>query len=131
MKYVITQSQFHKLVYGYLNKLVKSAEVDIQNSKYVEGGFSVTVDTDGQRKFTYQFTPEGESWDDPTDKIYPENGSLIIKNGIVDDMKDLFGLRKSKLFDLIAKAKIDKYIIIKISSFFLFIIIKKIKINKN
>ena len=102
MKYVITQSQFHKLVYGYLNKLVKSAEVDIQNSKYVEGGFSVTVDTDGQRKFTYQFTPEGESWDDPTDKIYPENGTLIIKNGIADDMTDLFGLRKSKIFDLIA-----------------------------
>lgn len=102
MKYVITQSQFHKLVYGYLNKLVKSAEVDIQNSKYEEGGFSVTVDTDGQRKFTYQFSPEGESWDDPTDKIYPENGSLIIKRGITDDMKDLFGLRKSKLFDLIA-----------------------------
>jgi hypothetical protein len=36
-----------------------------------------------------------------------------------------------KLFALIAKAKIEKYTIIKISSFFLSIIIKKIKINKN
>ena len=102
MKYVITQNQFHKLVYGYLNKLVKSADVVREESRYVKGGFSVIVDTNGQRRFTYQFTPEGESWDDPTDKIYPENGSLVIKNGIVDDMKDLFGLRKSKIFDLIA-----------------------------
>ena len=102
MKYVITQSQFHKLVYGYLNKMVKSAEVDRQENPYVEGGFSVTVDTKGKRQFTYQYTPEGESWDDPTDTIYPENGFLIIKKGIVDDMRELFGLRKSKLYDLIA-----------------------------
>ena len=109
MKYVITQSQFHKLVYGYLNKMVKSAEVDRQENPYLEGAFSVTVDTKGKRQFTYQYTPEGESWDDPTDKIYPENGTLIIKNGIVDDMKELFGLRKSKIFDLIADWFTEKY----------------------
>ena len=109
MKYVITQSQFHKLVYGYLNKLVKSAEVVKENNKYVKGGFSVMVKTNGEQQFTYQFTPEGESWDDPTDKIYPDNGTLIIKNGIADDMTDLFGLRKSKIFDLIADWFTERY----------------------
>lgn len=109
MKYVVTQNQFHNLVYGYINKLVKSAQVVREDNYYVEGGYGIVVSEGGQSIFSYDFTPEGESWDDPTDKIYPENGSLSIKKGIVDDMSELFGLRKSKIFDLIADWFTDTY----------------------
>jgi hypothetical protein len=104
MKYVITATQFDKVLNLYLMKyLGKDFTTRREENPYVEGGYSLEViKKNGDKVFQYNFFPAGESWDDPSDKIYPANGNLYIKKPLVEDLIDFLNVRETKVLDLVA-----------------------------
>jgi hypothetical protein len=110
MKYIITETQFDKLLDLYLKKYIgKNSEVEREDNEYAKGNYSLYINSKGNRLMTYIFNPEGESWDDPSDTIYPENGSLYVKSFLVNDLVNFFNIRKSKVLDLLGDWFTKKY----------------------
>jgi hypothetical protein len=111
MKYVITETQFDKLLDLYLSKyLGRKPKIEREENPYNDEGFSIKIkDINDSQLFQYNFFPAGESWDDPSDKIYPANGNLYIREKLVEDLMDFLNVRETKVLDLIADWFTKKY----------------------
>lgn len=111
MKYVITETQFDKLLDLYISKyLGRKPHIEREENPYNDVGFSIKIkDINDRQLFQYNFFPAGESWDDPSDKIYPAYGNLYIREKFVEDLIDFLNVRETKVLDLIADWFTKKY----------------------
>ena len=112
MKYIITPTQFDKILDLFLTKKIgKNPEISKYDNPYTEGSYQLKI-VDKKTKqlfFNFIFTEAGESWDDPTDKIYPANSSLYVQKDLVEELIDFLNVRETKALDLIADWFTFKY----------------------
>ena len=103
MRYIITPSQFHKLVYSYLDKKFSNKDFRKETNSVnpsTEKYFRVDMyDSKGRNLITYiWFGPR--KYDDGT----PHNGigSLHVHPDIADFIRNTFSVRESKAVDMVA-----------------------------
>jgi hypothetical protein len=102
MRYIITQTQLHSLIYKYLDDMFSQKDFRKELNPYVKDGGTWRVDMfsdDGKNLITYFWYGKGE-YDDGT----PHNGvgSLHIHHRITDMLKDTLSIRESKVLDIVA-----------------------------
>jgi hypothetical protein len=100
MRYVITQSQLHTLVYKYLDGLFAKNNFQ-KNNLYGESGKDWRIDMfdkDGTNLLSYFWFGPGE-YDDGT----PHNGvgSLHVHPNIADFIRRTFSVREGKALDIV------------------------------
>jgi hypothetical protein len=98
MRYVITPTQFHNLVYGYLNKMF--GKKDFRKDVIDDGDWRIDMFDDKERELISYFWYGPGEYDDGT----PHNGigSLHVNPKIVDFIRSTFSMRESKVLDIIA-----------------------------
>ena len=106
MRYIITQTQLHSLIYKYLNEMFSNKDFRKEINPYVKDGNTWRInmfDNDGNELMNYFWFGPGNSWDDDEDTP-PHNGvgSLHIHHRIVDALKKTFSIRESKVLDIVA-----------------------------
>ena len=102
MRYIITQSQFHKLIYSYLDKKFSNKDFRKKINPYVESGGTFRVDLfadNGEEKISYFWYEPGED-----DDGNPHNGvgHLHVHPDIADNLREIFSVRESKILDVIS-----------------------------
>jgi hypothetical protein len=102
MRYVITQSQFHTLIYKYLSGQFTNKDFRKEINPYVKDGNTWRVEMfndSGKELLSYFWFGPGED-----DDGNPHNGigSLHVNPEIVDTLRGIFSVRESKILDIIA-----------------------------
>ena len=102
MRYIITQSQFHKLIYSYLNNKFSNKDFRKKINPYVKSGGTWSVDLftdDGEEKMSYFWFEPGED-----DDGNPHNGvgHFYVHPEIADHLREIFSVRESKILDIIS-----------------------------
>lgn len=98
MRYVITPTQFHNLVYSYLNKMF--GKKDFRKDVIDDENWRIDMFDDKERELISYFWYGPGEYDDGT----PHNGigSLHVNPKIVDFIRSTFSMRESKVLDIIA-----------------------------
>lgn len=102
MRYIISQTQFHKLIYSYLEKQFTQKDFRKEINPYVKDGNTWRIDMfNDKKRNTISFFWYGPGEDDDGN---PHNGvgSLQIHPDIVDTLRGAFSVRESKILDVIA-----------------------------
>jgi hypothetical protein len=100
MRYIISPSQFHSLVYKYLDGIFSKQDFRKAINKYAKDTWTVEMFSDkGLNLISYWGYGPGE-YDDGS----PHNGigSLQIHPDIVDRLRSNLTVRESKIIDIIA-----------------------------
>jgi len=102
MRYVITQSQFHTLIYKYLNNLFSNKDFRKELNPYVKDGNTWHIEMfndSGKELLSYFWFGPGED-----DDGNPHNGvgSLHVNPEIIDTLRGIFSVRESKILDIVA-----------------------------
>jgi len=103
MRYIITPSQFHSLIYKFLEDMFSNKDFRKEINPYVKDGKTWRVDmfddSGKKRLLTYFWYGPGED-----DDGNPHNGvgSLHIHYQILDSLRGFLGIRESKIQDIIA-----------------------------
>jgi hypothetical protein len=102
MRYVITQSQFHTLIYRYLDGQFTNKDFRKEINQYVKDGNTWRVEMfndSGKELLSYFWFGPGED-----DDGNPHNGigSLHVNPEIVDTLRGIFSVRESKILDIVA-----------------------------
>lgn len=102
MRYVITQNQFHRLIYVYLNDMFSKKDFRKELNPYVTDGNTWRVDLfndKGRPVMSYYWYGPGEY-----DNGVPHNGvgELSVHYEIVNTLKGIFQIRTSKILDIVA-----------------------------
>ncbi len=109
MRYIITQSQFHTLIYKYLDGLFANEDFRKEINPYVKDGNTYSIDmfTDkGKELISYYWYGPGE-YDDGTE--HNGVGSLHIHQELVDSLRSKLTVRESKILDIIADWVSEKF----------------------
>lgn len=99
MKYIITQSQFHSLVYHYLNGMFKDNNIKKFPSYFGENSYSVSFIHNDANVMTLYFTGENDSFEEENNEPFAQ---IQVHYHLVDRLVNMFGIRKSRVLDLIA-----------------------------
>lgn len=101
MRYVITQTQFHDLIYKFLNAKFKE---DKFKKHYNEDGETIwridMLDENGDDSISF-FWHEPGLYDDG-ETLHNGIGNLHIHPTIVDSLRTVFKVRENKIMDIIA-----------------------------
>lgn len=102
MRYIITQTQLHSVIYKYLDDIFSKKDFKKEIITYAKDGNTFIIDMisdEGQELLKYFWYGPGE-YDDGT----PHNGlgSLHIHHNIVDMFVKMFSIRESKVLDIVA-----------------------------
>jgi hypothetical protein len=102
MRYIITQTQFHSLVYNYLNQIFSKKDFRKETNPYVKDGNTWNIDMfddKGKELMSYYWYGPGE-YDDGT----PHNGvgSLQIHHQIVNSLRKMLSVRENRILDIVA-----------------------------
>lgn len=102
MRYIITQTQLHSVIYKYLDDIFSKKDFKKEIISYAKDGNTFIIDMisdEGQELLKYFWYGPGE-YDDGT----PHNGlgSLHIHHNIVDMFVKMFSIRESKVLDIVA-----------------------------
>lgn len=102
MRYIITQTQLHSLIYRYLDEMFSNKDFRKEINPYVKDENTWRIDMfsdEGKELLNYFWYGPGE-YDDGT----PHNGvgSLHIHYIIADTLKTTFSIRESKVLDIVA-----------------------------
>jgi hypothetical protein len=109
MRYVITQSQFHTLIYKYLNGLFANEDFRKEVNPYVKDGntWSIEMFTDkGKNLLSYYWYGPGE-YDDGTK--HNGVGMISVHHELVDTLRNNLTVRESKILDIIADWVSEKF----------------------
>jgi len=102
MRYIITPTQFHNLVYGYLNEMFGKKDFKKEQEPYAQDDDNWRIkmfDDSGKELISYFWYGPGE-YDDGT--LHNGIGSLHVNPKIVDFIRNTFSLRESRVLDIIA-----------------------------
>jgi hypothetical protein len=105
MRYIISQSQFHKLVYQYLDDLFSKDNFKKEINPFVSDGNTWRIDMYSdlnKNLISYFWYGPGGSWDDDEGTIHNGVGNLHIHPSIIDTIRGLFRIRESKVMDIVA-----------------------------
>lgn len=95
-RYIITDSQFHSLVYNYLDKLI------VRINKYHpwnDEDYRVDMyDKNGTILITYIWYGPGGEYDDDTK--HNGIGSVLVNPKIIDFIREMFKMRETKAIDI-------------------------------
>lgn len=109
MRYIITQGQFHNVVYKFLDNVFGDAKFDKEFNYYNSDSYRVDLkDKKGRGTISY-FYYAPEEYDD--DDVTKHNGisSLHVHPDIVDTLRSNVSVRESKVLDLISDWFSEKY----------------------
>jgi len=100
MRYIITSSQLHMLIYKYLDSIFSKKDFRIEPNPYVKDSRRIDMfDDNGNERMSYfWFGPGTDDDDNPHNGI----GSLHINPTILDSLRTMFSIRESKIKDIIA-----------------------------
>lgn len=102
MRYIISPSQFHSLVYRYLTEIFSKEDFRNYKNPHVEDGsvWRVEIHTDdGERSMSYFWYGPGE---DDDGNLHNGMGSLYIDSNLVDNLRINLNVRESKIIDILA-----------------------------
>jgi len=103
MRYIITSSQMHQVVYQYLNNMLKDVEPNNKVNPLNPNAYRIEM---GDDLITYFYYGPGE-YDDDTPHY--GIGSLHVHPDIVDTLRKLIKTRESKVMDMVADWFSEKY----------------------
>ena len=109
MRYIITQSQLHTLVYSYLDEMFSNEDFERKINEYDKSGNTWRIhmkDDNGHEKIVYFWFGPGE--DDDGNTHYGV-GSIHIHPDIVDTLRQIFNIRESRVIDVIADWFSEKF----------------------
>jgi hypothetical protein len=109
MRYIITQSQLHKLVYSYLDEQFSNEDFRRETNEYDKSGNTWRIrmfDNNGNEKISYFWFGPGED-----DEGNPHNGvgSIHVHPDIADFIRNTFSIREGKAVDIIADWVSEKF----------------------
>ena len=109
MRYIITPSQLHKLVYSYLNDIFSNEDFRRETNEFVEDGntWRITMfDKNGKEQLVYFWFGPG-TYDDDT----PHNGigNLHVHPNIADFIRKTFSIREGRAVDIVADWVSEKF----------------------
>ena len=106
MRYIITQTQLHTLIYKYLDEMFSSQDFRKEINPYVKDGNTWRIDMysdEGEELLSYFWYGPGNSWDDDEDTpAHNGVGNLHIHHKIADTLRKTFSIRESKVLDIVA-----------------------------
>jgi hypothetical protein len=102
MRYIITPSQFHSLIYKFLDDIFPNKDFRKEINPYVKDGDTWRIhmfDEDDRNLITYFWYGPGDD-----DDGNPHNGIglIYVHHEIVDTLRNTFSVRESKILDIIA-----------------------------
>jgi hypothetical protein len=109
MRYIITQSQFHKLVYKYIDTLFEKENFEKIVNPYVKDGNTWRIEMfsdEGKKLITYFWYGPGE-YDDGTK--HEGIGSIYVHHELVDTLRNNLKVRESKILDIISDWVSEKF----------------------
>jgi hypothetical protein len=101
MRYIITQTQLHNIVYKYLDSTFKNVEPNKQINAHNPNAYRLILGN-----ITYFYYGPGE-YDDNTPHYGV--GMLHIHPDIVDTLRNMISVRESKVIDIIADWFSEKF----------------------
>jgi len=108
MRYIITQSQFHKLIYKYLDNLFTEEKFEKKVSPFFSNNnWHIEIFSDeGKKLITYFWYGPGE-YDDGTK--HEGIGSIYVHHELVDTLRSNLTVRQSKILDIISDWVSEKF----------------------
>jgi len=103
MKYIITPSQLHTIIYKHLDDMFPMDKYEVEVNPYDETGNTWRGDFHdkyGKDSMTFFYFAKTED-EDGNDMDIPST-SLYIKKPIVESLVKLFSVRSNKIMDIIA-----------------------------
>ena len=109
MRYIITQSQLHTLVYSYLDEMFSNEDFERKINEYDKSGNTWRIhmnDDNGNEKIVYFWFGPGED-----DDGNPHNGtgSLHVHPDVADFIRNTFSIRQGKALDIIGDWVSEKF----------------------
>ena len=107
MRYIITSSQFHTLIYKYLDNIFSNKDFRTEPNPYLKDAYRVDMfDHQGKELISYfWFGPGVDDDDNPHNGV----GSLHINPNILDSLRTMFNVRETKIKDIIADWVSEKF----------------------
>ena len=102
MRYLITQTQLHSLIYKYLDGLFSDKNFQKEINDYVKDGNTWRIhmfSKSGKELIVYFWFGPGE---DDDGRPHNGEGSLHINPEIIDTLKNSLSIRESKVMDIVA-----------------------------
>lgn len=102
MRYIISSSQFHKVIYKFLENLFSNKDFRKEINPYVKDGNTWHIDMYNNDKLiliSYYWYGPGE---DDDGNPHRGVGSLHVHPDIADTLRGTFTVRESKILDIIA-----------------------------
>lgn len=90
MKYIITQTQFHKLVYKFLDKKFSDNVFELKQNPLIK--FTKVIDlplysTNGKKLINVY--------------VIEDDSNLTIHPDLIEEIRDIFSIRSSKVMDIV------------------------------
>ena len=109
MRYIITQSQLHTLVYSYLDEMFSNEDFTRETNEYDKSGNTWRIhmnDDNGNEKLKYFWFGPGED-----DDGNPHNGvgNLHVHPDVADFIRNTFSIRQGKAVDIIGDWVSEKF----------------------
>lgn len=102
MRYIISQTQFHKLIYSYLEKQFTQKDFRKEINPYVKDGNTWRIDMfNDKKRNVISFFWYGPGEDDDGNR-HNGVGYLQVHPDIIDTLRGAFTVRESKILDVIA-----------------------------
>lgn len=102
MRYIITPSQLHRIIYKYLDDMHSEKKVKREVNPYVESGktYSLNILTDGGKVYLKYYYYEPGEYDDGSE--HNGIGNLYISYKLLEPLRKLLSSRDTKIMDIIA-----------------------------
>lgn len=97
-RYIITDSQFHSLVYLYLDNLIVKMD---KYHPWNDEGYRVDMyDKNATQVISYFWYAPGGEYDDDDNTKHNGVGSVLVNPKIIDFIRTMFKVRESKAVDI-------------------------------
>ena len=103
MRYIITSSQIHQIVYQYLDNMFKNVKQNKETNPYNPEAYSIDL---GDNLISYFYYGPGE-YDDG--EPHYGIGNLHINPEIVDDLRRIIKIRETKVIDIVSDWFSEKF----------------------
>jgi hypothetical protein len=98
MRYIITQSQLHKMIYHYLNEMYDTTDIEKKVNPYNSDAYRISLKSSNGEIEYFWFGPGEDDGGNPHNGV----GNLNVHPDVIDSLRNLFGVRQSKILDIIA-----------------------------
>lgn len=101
MRYIITTTQAHTIVYKFLDTLFKKKESQKKQTPSNPDAYSIELKSSGKETLSYYYYGPG-TYDDDDDTEHSGIGSLHVHPYIVDSLRGILRIRETRVLDMIA-----------------------------